>query len=176
MNYLIVSDIHGSSESCEFILKEFEKGIYDKILCLGDVLYHGPRNDLPNNYNPKEGIRLLNQYKDSILCVKGNCEAEVDQMVLDFKIHDFLDLKLNDLDIHLEHGHHLDLYKGCPNIIMSGHTHIPVLKKENGIIYLNPGSITIPKGGFKRSYAILNNDKIEIKSLDNEIMFSIKLN
>ena len=175
MKYLIVSDIHGSSDSCKIIDKEFKNGKYDKILCLGDILYHGPRNDLPENYNPKECIKILNDLKNDIICVKGNCEAEVDQMVLEFKINDSYDLKYNDFIIHLEHGHHLDLYKGNSNIIMSGHTHLPVLEKKNDIIYLNPGSITIPKGGFERSYATLIDDEIKIISIDGKIMYSLNL-
>ena len=125
MKYLIVSDIHGASDSTRFILEEFEKEKCDKILLLGDILYHGPRNDLPPFYNPKEVIKLLNPYKDKILCIKGNCEAEVDQMVLDFKILDSFDGILNDIEVHLEHGHHLDLYHGASSLVLFGHTHIP---------------------------------------------------
>ena len=125
MKYLIVSDIHGASDSTRFILEEFEKEKCDKILLLGDVLYHGPRNDLPPFYNPKEVIKLLNPYKDKILCIKGNCEAEVDQMVLDFKILDSFDGILNDIEVHIEHGHHLDLYHGDAKLVLYGHTYIP---------------------------------------------------
>ena len=176
MKYLIVSDIHGSSDSCEFIYNEFKNGKYDQILCLGDVLYHGPRNDLPENYKPKACIEILNKIKDDIICVKGNCEAEVDQMVLDFKILDDYDFKFKGYSIHMEHGHHLDTYKGNDNIIMSGHTHIPVLEKKDNVIYLNPGSITIPKGGFKRSFAILDEEEIKVLDLNKNIIFEMKLN
>lgn len=175
MKYLIVSDIHGSSDSCEFIYDEFKNGKYDQIICLGDVLYHGPRNDLPNNYNPKKCIEILNQIKDHIICVKGNCEAEVDQMVLSFKILDNCDFKYNNYNIHLEHGHHLDLYNGDANMIMSGHTHIPVLENNNGILYLNPGSITIPKGGFERSYAVMDEKGITIYDLNKNIIYKTKI-
>ena len=175
MNYLIISDIHGASDSCEFIKKEFDKGIYDMILCLGDVLYHGPRNDLPPFYKPKECISILNSISDKIIAVKGNCEAYVDEMVLNFKIHDSYDFKYKDLKIHLEHGHFLDQYNENADIIMSGHTHIPVLEKNDNVLYLNPGSITIPKGGFKRSYATLIDDEIKIISLDGDIIYQYKL-
>ncbi|MCR5647304.1 MAG: phosphodiesterase [Acholeplasmatales bacterium] len=171
MKYLIVSDIHGSVNSCEFIYDEYKNGKYDQILCLGDVLYHGPRNDLPENYYPKGCIEILNKLSNDIITVKGNCEAEVDQMVLNFKIHDYYDFKFNNLNIHLEHGHHLDLYNGKPNIIMSGHTHIPVLEEKDGIIYLNPGSITIPKGGFPRSYATMDENEIVVYDLDKNVVF-----
>ena len=96
-------------------------------------------------------------------------------MVLSFKINDSYDFNFNDLSIHLEHGHHLDLYSGKPNIIMSGHTHIPVLEKKDNIIYLNPGSITIPKGGFPRSYAIMDEKKITILNLKNEVLFELNI-
>ena len=174
MKYLIVSDIHGSSNSCEFIYDEYKNGKYDKILCLGDVLYHGPRNDLPENYFPKGCIEILNKIKDEIICVKGNCEAEVDQMVLAFKILDNYDFKFNNYDIHLEHGHHLDLYKGNANMIMSGHTHIPVLEKKDNVIYLNPGSITIPKGGFPRSFAVMDEEIFKVLDLNKNIIFEMK--
>lgn len=160
MKYLIVSDIHGGLDSAEIIRDAFYKEKCDLILCLGDILYHGPRNDLPNNYNPKGVIKILNELKDKIIAIKGNCEAEVDEMVLDFKINNYIDMNLNGFNAHLEHGHHLDLYQGNPDIILYGHTHIPDKTVKNGILYFNPGSITIPKANSKRSYAILENDLI----------------
>ena len=154
MKYLIVSDIHGASDSAEIIIDAFNKENCDYILCLGDILYHGPRNDLPNEYNPKKVISILNPYSDKIIAIKGNCEAEVDQMVLDFKINDYLDMNINGLNCHLEHGHHLDEYNGKCDIILYGHTHIPDNSIKNNIRYFNPGSITLPKNNTKRSYAI----------------------
>ena len=169
MKYLIVSDIHGASDSTRFILEEFEKEKCDKILLLGDVLYHGPRNDLPPFYNPKEVIKLLNPYKDKILCIKGNCEAEVDQMVLDFKILDSFDGILNDIDVHLEHGHHLDLYHGKSPLVLFGHTHIPeCIHDERGFYKINPGSITIPKNNSKRGYGIWEDHTIRLFTIDHE--------
>lgn len=171
MKYLIVSDIHGASDSVEALIRIFNEEKCDYILCLGDILYHGPRNDLPPFYNPKKVISLLNPLSDKILCVKGNCEAEVDQMVLSFKIHDYLDLDINGKKCHLEHGHHLDEYKGTPDIVLYGHTHITDYHIENNIIYINPGSITIPKNGTKRGYAIMNENKISVYSLEKNIIF-----
>lgn len=171
MKYLIVSDIHGASDSTEFILDIFEKEKCDQILLLGDVLYHGPRNDLPAFYNPKKVISLLNPYKDKIICVKGNCEAEVDQMVLDFKILDFYDSTINDIKCHLEHGHHLDEYNGNASLVLYGHTHIPDNTNDiRGFRKINPGSITIPKNNSKRGYAIWDNHKITLYSMDKEII------
>lgn len=165
MKYLIVSDIHGSASSAKFIVDEFNKNNYDKILCLGDVLYHGPRNDLPEGYAPKEVIALLNPIADKIICVKGNCEAYVDQMVLKFEILDSYDFIYNNKKVHLEHGHFLDKYNGDANIIMSGHTHVPVLEYKNDILYLNPGSITIPKENSQRGYMVLENNEITLYSI-----------
>lgn len=173
MKYLVCSDIHGSIDSALKLIDVFNDEACDFILLLGDVLYHGPRNDLPDYYEPKKVIEALNAISDKILCVKGNCEAEVDQMVLKFKINDFIDKKINCLDAHLEHGHHLDEYKGNAQIILSGHTHIPVLEKKNNVIYLNPGSITIPKNGSKRGYAIWDNKEISLYDIDKKIISKI---
>lgn len=173
MKYLIVSDIHGAYDSVEFILDKFNKEKCDYILLLGDVLYHGPRNDLPNNYAPKKCIELLNPYSDKIICVKGNCEAEVDQMVLKFKILDSYDEKINDILCHLEHGHHLDLYNGNAKLVLYGHTHIPDnTYDERGFQRINPGSITIPKNNSKRGYAIWEDSKITLYTIDNEVISS----
>lgn len=170
MKYLICSDIHGSIDSVNFLIKEFKNNNCDMIICLGDILYHGPRNDLPQAYAPKEVIKALNPLKDRIICVKGNCEAEVDQMVLDFKIHDFLDLKINGLNTHLEHGHHLDLYKGKSDIVLYGHTHIPVIHANGNQLFINPGSITLPKEGSKRGYAIWDDNKITLYTINKQIV------
>lgn len=173
MKYLICSDIHGSISSVDFLLDQFEKEKCDMIICLGDVLYHGPRNDLPEAYAPKEVIKKLNPLKDKIICIKGNCEAEVDQMVLEFKIHDLLDMEINGLSVHLEHGHHLDSYKGNADIVLYGHTHIPVIEKK-GNVFINPGSITIPKAGSKRGYAIWDNNKITLYGMDKTVVLEYK--
>ena len=126
MKYLIFSDLHGSIESLEIIIEKYHKHNCDKLICLGDVLYHGPRNDLPLNYNPKAVIKLINEYKDNILCIQGNCDAEVDQMVLNFPlIKDYL-LDLEGKEVYLCHGHHLENIK--QNIILHGHTHVMGVK------------------------------------------------
>lgn len=174
MKYLICSDIHGSIDSTLKLIDVFEKECCDYILLLGDVLYHGPRNDLPPHYAPKMVINALNPLEQRILCVKGNCEAEVDQMVLKFKINDNLDLDINGLKAHLEHGHHLDEYKGNAQIILSGHTHIPVLEKKDNIIYVNPGSITIPKNESKRSYIIWDDNELLLKDYDGNLILQLK--
>lgn len=173
MIYLICSDIHGASDSAKFIINAYEKYNCKGIICLGDVLYHGPRNDLPENYSPKEVIKLLNPYASKILCVKGNCEAEVDQMVLDFEILDELNTNINGLNCHIEHGHHLDKYSGDADIILSGHTHVSGLKKKDKQIFINPGSITIPKENTKRSIIIWDDNVIKLVDINykEEILY-----
>lgn len=174
MKYLIVSDIHGGSKEAEFIINKFEEEKCDYLICLGDVLYHGPRNDLPENYAPKKVISLLNPYANKIICVKGNCEAEVDQMVLDFEILDSYDSYLNGKDCHFEHGHHLDLYEGAAEIVFTGHTHIPLCEEKNGYLNINPGSITIPKGGSAKSYILWEGHSIKCLDMENNVVFEYK--
>ena len=171
MKYLIVSDIHGGGVETKFIINKFEQEKCDYIICLGDVLYHGPRNDLPKTYAPKEVIALLNKYATKIVCVKGNCDAEVDQMVLNFEILDSYDSYLNGLDCHFEHGHHLDSYNGNAQIVFTGHTHIPLCEQENGYLHINPGSITLPKNGSNKSYIIFEGHNIKCLDIDDNIVF-----
>ena len=171
MKYLIFSDLHGSAESAECIIKTFIEQKCDQMICLGDVLYHGPRNDLPEFYAPKQVITLLNPFADKILCIQGNCDAEVDQMVLKFKLHKMKNLKLNGKKCHLEHGHHLEEMNDA-DVILYGHTHIPVLEKYDAL-YLNPGSITLPKNNTKRSYIIWDNTKITLYDIEGNILKEI---
>lgn len=167
MRILIASDIHGSEYRAEQIHTIWKDGLFDRVILLGDLLYHGPRNDLPEHYRPKGVIPLLSDMKDSITAVRGNCDAEVDQMVLPFPIMD--DSRWMEIDgkkIFLMHGHHSLDYTGA-DIVMSGHTHIPVLEKKDGVIFFNPGSTTIPKNGSAPSYGIWDNGRLSIISLDN---------
>ena len=154
MKIVVVSDSHRNNQVLTEILKR-EKDA-DLFLHAGDM---------------EEEPRLLFPY----ICVKGNCEAEVDQMVLNFKIHDYYDFMLGDISIHLEHGHHLDLYNGNAKLILSGHTHIPNQEKINDKIFANPGSITIPKNNSKRGYGILDDDKLVLLTIDDEIVSEINL-
>ncbi len=152
MKFVIASDIHGSAYWCGKLVEVIEAVKPDKILLLGDILYHGPRNDLPKGYAPKQVIPMLSQYKDKILCVRGNCEAEVDQMVLPFPcMADCAQVYADGLVLYLTHGHHHNpdnlpsLAEGC--VFLSGHTHVKLDEVRNGIRCLNPGSVSIPKDG-----------------------------
>ena len=176
MKLLIASDIHGDLDSMEKVLGAYEKECADKILLLGDLLYHGPRNDLPATYAPKAVIALLNKNKNNILTVRGNCDTEVDQMVLDFPIlADYIYLPVNGLAIFATHGHHHNtatppaLREG--EILLHGHTH--VLKIEefgNGNWYINPGSAALPKENNPRTYMIYESRKFTIKDFDGNVV------
>ena len=170
---MIASDLHGSAKTCKALLAAFEREGADKILFLGDLLYHGPRNDLPEEYAPKEVIALLNANKEKILCVRGNCDTEVDQMVLEFPIlADYAILSLGKKLLFATHGHHFNS-KVLPNInagdvLLHGHTHIPICEEHEGIYVLNPGSVTIPKGGSERGYMILEENTFIWKNLEGK--------
>ncbi len=175
MRVLIASDIHGSEYRAKELYDIWKNENIDQVILLGDLLYHGPRNDLPPFYKPKGVIPLLSEMKDSIIAVRGNCDAEVDQMVLPFNISDMTrTLTINGKKIFLHHGHHSYDTEDA-EIIMSGHTHIPLLEEKEGVLYLNPGSTTIPKGGSLPSVAIWDDNKIEIIGLDDRnVIYSWK--
>ena len=180
MKILIASDIHGDAVACGKLLDVFRAEQADRLLLLGDILYHGPRNPLPVGYEPKRVVELLSAVKDRIVCVRGNCDAEVDQMVLPFPIMDeTATLEIDGRTWFMAHGHR----KGANptegdlpplphgSVILSGHTHLPVLKEDEvGNLYLNSGSISLPKGGYVASYAIYDEKSFQIKSFDGEIL------
>lgn len=180
MKLLIASDIHGDLESLKLILDVFYAEKCDKLLLLGDLLYHGPRNDLPKTYNPKKCIELYNANKDSILSVRGNCDTEVDQMVLDFPIlADYAYLNLDGLNIFATHGHNFNtttppkLRQG--EILLHGHTHVLKIEKfGNNNYYLNPGSVALPKENNPRSYMIYENRKFCIKDFNGKLISNIE--
>ena len=152
MKLLIASDIHGSAYWCRKLCDLMEAENPDKLILLGDLLYHGPRNDLPRDYAPKQVIPMLSQYADKIIAVRGNCEAEVDQMVLPFPcMAEFCQLLVEGRTFYLTHGHHANPDNLPPlpdgSIFLSGHTHVKIDDVRGGIRCLNPGSVSIPKDG-----------------------------
>ena len=169
MKLLIASDIHGDLSSAELVIDAFKKEGCDKILFLGDLLYHGPRNDLPNTYAPKAVIELLNANRENIICVRGNCEAEVDQMVLTFPVlADYCLLELDGLSVFATHGHHHNTETPPPlragEILLHGHTHVLCCKEfGNGNFYLNPGSAALPKEGNPQTYMVYENRTFTVK-------------
>ena len=174
MKLVVASDIHGSALYCRKFLDCYKKENADKLILLGDILYHGPRNDLPEEYAPKKVIEMLNDIKDEILCVRGNCDTEVDQMVLKFPIlADYAFLYWRDKMIFVTHGHNFSL-KNLPmlkkgDILLHGHTHIPACEKTDLCTYINPGSVSIPKENSAHSYIVITDDEIIFKDLDGNV-------
>lgn len=174
MKWFIASDIHGSAYWCEKLLEAFEKEQADKILLLGDILYHGPRNDLPEGYAPKRVIEMLNPLKNKILAVRGNCDAEVDQMVLNFPIlTDYAVITAGKTLIYATHGHNFNNNNLPPineaDILLHGHTHVPVAEKLSTHTYLNPGSVSIPKENSPHSYMTFDGKTFLWKTLEGEV-------
>ena len=174
MKLLICSDIHGDLNAMENVLLAFRDEHADKILILGDLLYHGPRNDLPEGYNPKGVIKLLNENKNLILSVRGNCDTEVDQMVLEFPIlADYAILELDGITVFATHGHHHNTATPPPimegDILLHGHTHVQTITPfGDGNYYINPGSVSLPKENNPKTYAIYENRCFEIKAFDSK--------
>ncbi len=171
MKLMIASDIHGSAKYCGQMLAAFEREQADRLLLLGDVLYHGPRNDLPEQYEPKAVIQMLNACKSRLFCVRGNCDTEVDQMVLEFPIMaDYALLPFGNRMIFATHGHHHNI-DHCPpfvpgDLLLHGHTHVPAwIPFGERHLYLNPGSVAIPKEGSVHSYMIMTDEGFEWKDL-----------
>lgn len=171
MKIMIASDIHGSAYYCEKMIEAYKSEGAKKLVLLGDILYHGPRNDLPKGYEPKKVIEMLNKIKGEILCVRGNCDTEVDQMVLDFPVlADYAVIYDGDVTMYLTHGHKYNpdnlppIKKG--DFLVNGHTHIPANEDMGDFTYINPGSVSIPKNGSKHSYIIYENGKFEFKELN----------
>lgn len=179
--YLVISDIHGALDGAACIMEAYSHHQADAVLCLGDILYHGPRNDVPADYAPKKVIEIMNALSHNIISVRGNCEAEVDQMVLNFPcMSESNSLFLDDKRIFMTHGHiyspdHLPPLKEGDRFL-SGHTHIPTACSKDGIFLLNPGSISLPKGGHPATYAILTTDHFTIYTRDHKEYMSISIN
>lgn len=174
MKLMIASDIHGAAGFCEQMLKAYDREQADKLLLLGDILYHGPRNDLPEDYAPKEVISMLNARRKELLCVRGNCDTEVDQMVLEFPIMaEYCILYQNGRMVFATHGHNFNeqnlpiLKKG--DILLHGHTHVPACKETEEYIYLNPGSVSIPKEGSWHGYMTLKSGFFTWKDLEGTV-------
>lgn len=172
MKFLIASDIHGSAYYCDLLLKAIDTEKADRVLILGDILYHGPRNDLPKDYAPKRVIEMLNPLKDKLLCVRGNCDTEVDQMVLEFPIMaDYSVIPVGDRLMYATHGHNFNennlppISKG--DILLNGHTHVSKCVEYGDFIYMNPGSVSIPKEDTPHSFMTLEEGNFLWKNLEN---------
>ena len=177
MKWMIASDLHGSAYYCRKMLEAFEREGADRLFLLGDLLYHGPRNDLPREYAPKEVIPLLNGKKEKLLCVRGNCDAEVDQMVLEFPVlADYAVLPVGGRLIYATHGHIYHVKNLPPlapgDVLLHGHTHVPAWTEfGQGNLYLNPGSVSIPKENSPHSYMTLEGNTMQWKELESSAVF-----
>ncbi len=173
MKYLIASDLHGSATYTEELLEAYDREGVDRLLLLGDLLYHGPRNDLPDGYAPKKVAELLNARRGEILSVRGNCEAEVDQMMLNFPVlGDYCLLAEGNHTVFATHGHVYNRDNLPPlkegDVLLYGHTHVPLCETVSGIVCMNPGSVSIPKEGSPRGYMTLEGGVFRWKTLAGE--------
>ena len=169
MKVVIASDIHGSAFWCGKLVEAIKEEEPDQIVLLGDLLYHGPRNPLPDGYAPAEVAALLNAYAARIVAVRGNCDAEVDQMMLDFPcMADYALVADGERRLFCTHGHVFApdtppaLAPGT--IFLSGHTHVKVDEQRDGLRFVNPGSVSLPKDG-SRSFAVYRDGEIEFREL-----------
>ena len=172
MKIMIASDIHGSAKYCRDMLSAYDREKAEKLLLLGDILYHGPRNGLCDGYDPKAVADMLNERSSDILCVRGNCDSEVDQMVLVFPImSEFCLISDGGSTALAVHGHKdmQNLSLGGVEVVFSGHTHVPVCEDRGGVIFCNPGSVTIPKEDSPRGYMIMSDGRLDWKTLEGEV-------
>lgn len=168
MKYMIASDIHGSFKYAKGVAEAYEREGARKLILLGDLLYHGPRNDLPEEYAPKKVFALLNNMKRELLCVRGNCDSEVDQMVLEFPIMaEYMLLDVDGLLIFVTHGHIFNTETppliGEKDFLLNGHFHVPAATDTGKFIYLNPGSASLPKEGYPPSYMCYEDGVFSVK-------------
>ena len=176
MKYVIASDIHGSADWCEKLLNVFQTEKADKLILLGDILYHGPRNDFPDGYCPKNVFAMLNAIKDKILCIRGNCDSEVDQMVLEFPcLADYALVDGGVCTLFATHGH---LYnKETPpllkdtDVLLNGHFHTPEFLRMQTGYYANCGSVALPKAGYPHSCIVYENGVFSFKNLETGEIF-----
>ena len=168
MKIVFASDIHGSEKYCKALLEAFEREGADKLVLLGDILYHGPRNPLPEEYNPQAVVELLSAVTDKIICVRGNCDAEIDCALLPFPLPDYFGIFTDGLNIYVSHGHREAPPLKSGDVYITGHTHVQLNTDEDGFIHLNPGSVSLPKEDSARGYILYENRKFSFVTLDGE--------
>ncbi|MEZ8103782.1 phosphodiesterase [Vibrio cortegadensis] len=181
MNLFFASDLHGSLPATEQMISQYVKSGAKHLILLGDILNHGPRNAIPEGYNPPEVAQLLNQYADQIIAVRGNCDSEVDQMLLSFPM--MMDYSWVLLEtgqrLFLTHGHTYNSDKRPAlrdgDILAHGHTHIPVAEEQNGVVIFNPGSVTIPRNGYSASFGLLRNNRLQVIGFDQSVIKEVTI-
>lgn len=180
MKYMFASDIHGSAYYCKKMLEVYRCSGAKRLILLGDILYHGPRNDLPREYDPKQVLAMLNEYRDQIYAIRGNCDSEVDQMVLEFPMMaDYALLELNGKTCYATHGHVYNQDVLPPmqpgDVLIHGHIHLPVAEAMGDKFLLNPGSTSLPKEGNPCSYGMLDGTTFTIYDFEGGIIKQITL-
>ncbi len=173
MKLLVISDIHGSNYYAKKIKEIYEKEKPDKLILLGDLYYHGPRNPLTQEYNPGEVAKVLNDLKDNIKCTKGNCDADVDEMISEFPFEEKIIMEINNKKIFFTHGHKYNIDKWPKDefdVLVYGHFHTGFIQEKDGKIFANSGSISLPKSNTEHSYLIINEENIILKNVEGKIL------
>ncbi len=172
MKYLVFSDIHGSNFYANKIKEIYEIEKPEKIILLGDLYYHGPRNNLPKDYNPIEVSKTLNTFKEIILCTRGNCDAEVDEMISEFPFEEFIQLEISHIKFFFSHGHkyNIDNIPKDIDVLIYGHFHTGFIKEKNDIIFANSGSISLPKENTQNSYLLIDENTIYLKDINGNLI------
>ena len=164
MKYLVFSDLHGSSFYAEKIKELMGKFNADKLILLGDLYYHGPRNSLPYEYAPMKVSEILNEFSDKIICIKGNCDAEVDEMISKFTFNKSVDMLINNKKVRFTHGHkeNIDNPPSDVDVLIYGHFHTGFIKSEQGKVFINAGSITLPKNATPHSFLLIEDNSVTL--------------
>lgn len=176
MKYLVASDIHGSWYYTKILLELIEKEAPDKVILLGDLYYHGPRNGLSLEYDPMKVAKAFNEIKDKLEVVKGNCDAEVDEMISEFKFNSYIVKEIGNKKFFFTHGHHynMDVFPPVGDVLVYGHFHTGYIIEKEGVICVNAGSISFPKNNTPNSYLIIDDEVIYLKDLKQEVIYSYK--
>ena len=172
MRYMIVSDVHGSAYYANKIKDIFERDKFDKLILLGDLYYHGPRNPLPKDYNPMEVSSIFNLLKDKLLAIKGNCDAEVDEMISSFKFEEYIEIVIEGKRFFFTHGHKFNIDNIPENIdvLVYGHFHTGFIKEKDNVVIVNSGSISLPKDNTANSYLELEGNNMKLKDIEGNII------
>ena len=172
MKLMIASDIHGSAYYCEKLIARFHKEGADKLLLLGDLLYHGARNALPRDYSTLKTAELLNSVKERLLCIKGNCDSEVDTLVLEFPVEaDFAYFTVAGRCAVAAHGYKTPAYLKKGDLLFNGHFHVPAFEERENCTYINCGSVSIPKENSPHSYLLITDGTLEWKDVETGEVF-----
>ena len=179
MKLLVVSDIHGSAYYTREMLEIKKRENPEKIILLGDLYYHGPRNPLPREYAPMEVANILNSIKEELIVIKGNCDAEVDEMISEFKFNNNLTLKIKEKKVFFTHGNKNNMEimpKEKVDIMIYGHFHTGFIVERKGIVFANPGSISLPKNNTTNTYLIVEEEQLSLKDINGCLIENKKIN